>query len=226
MKTITTIQYDPDDPDDLQALRESEHRRLKMGPVLWDRVAAHYQEILENAGLVPLGIEGREYTCEEIDAWKGIKEHHLEAIAAEYLKIYQYFQIKLEKLEGGNLQEWHFLFDDLFEMGQIYERQFWRAGVDPQTGECREQLALERQHSRKQFAEVSEGRSAANAKRHEEAVKLTDIAQDIAEKYWRRKPNATKLEVAKHVVKKWPDKETCGIHKPSESTVRQRIAKT
>jgi hypothetical protein len=160
MKTITTVEYNPDDPADLQALIEYGDHYLKMGRTKWDRVATYYKEILENAGLVPIGIEGREYTLEEISAWKGIEENHLEASAAEYLKIYHYLQIKLESLKAGILKEheWQFLFDDLFEMGQIYERQFWRSGIDPISGKVREELAIGKRNQEKAIPRATEAR--------------------------------------------------------------------
>lgn len=195
-----------------------------VGDDLREANAQRCREILATVGLGDMMDNTCAIDTEKLRA-KGLAEDSAEWLAASWLRSFNRLQNERKRLaaEKGDVS---LVVEHAQELGRIQERMFWRVGVDPQTGERREQLALERRHSRKQFAEVSEGRSAANAKRHEEAVKLTDIAQDIAEEYWRRKPNAPKLEVARHVVKKWPDKETCGIDKPSESTVRQRIAKT
>ena len=195
MKTMSWISYDPNEPDDLKALRKSEDRKQKMGWFIWDRVADYYQEILENAGLVPLGIEGREYTWKQVDAWEGIREYHLEAIAAEYLREYHYFQIGIKQLENGTLQahEQHSLFDHLFEMGQIYERQFWRAGIDPISGKVREELAIGK---RNQELATSKAAAARHKSASENEPEWWDHARIRAKEIHERRPDLSRSAIA------------------------------
>lgn len=195
-----------------------------VGDELREENAQRCREILDTVGLGDM-MEG---TCAVNNGKlraKGLNEDSAQWLAALWLGAFNRLRIAQTHVEAGK-GDVSLLIDHAQELGRIQERMFWRSGVDPETGERREKLALERRHARKRFAEVSEGRSAANAKRKDEAMKLTRIAQGIADEYWHRNPDAPKSQVAKHVVRKWPEKDSCGIDKPSENTVRQRITKT
>ncbi len=68
------------------------------------------------------------------------------------------------------------------ELGKIHERLYWRAGVDPDTRERREALALQARKSRLALkGDPDGGRASANAARHEEAEKWRAVAREVAE---------------------------------------------
>ena len=69
------------------------------------------------------------------------------------------------------------------EMGQIAEGMFWRRGVDPDTRERREALALRAKNSRLALDGDSDGgRASANAMRHQEAEEWRAVAREVAAK--------------------------------------------
>lgn len=67
------------------------------------------------------------------------------------------------------------------DLGKIHERLYWRAGVDPDTRERREALALQARKNRLALAGDSDGgRASANAKRHDEAEPWREVAREVA----------------------------------------------
>jgi hypothetical protein len=67
------------------------------------------------------------------------------------------------------------------DCGRIQERLWWRAGVDPETRERREELALQTRTSRLALnADRDGGRASANAERHAEAEEWREVAREVA----------------------------------------------
>lgn len=133
--------------NDFDALRKEndEYSRYdKYGHAEWERFAAFFEEVLDRAGLKLVGIEGVEYEDEDFAGWRSVQPHDLEYIAREYLVQYHYFAKQRDERFSNfsHTPEFFFLLEHVFKMGELVERQYWRAGIDPISGDTREENAL------------------------------------------------------------------------------------
>jgi len=154
---------------------------------------------------------------------RGLDEDSAQWIAAFWLGTYNRMMAQRRKLVAGDTSPSTIgmMLTHAQEMGRLQERMWWRAGVDPVTGERRERLAVERRNHRRAFAEAKAEREAANAERKEAGRALAALAQGLADECWRRNPSLSKIEVARRVAARWPS--DCEIPRPTANTIRQRI---
>lgn len=154
---------------------------------------------------------------------KKLDEDSAQWIAAEWLAAYNRLRAHRRKLVAGDVSPENIgaMLIHAQDMGRLQERMWWRAGIDPVTGERRERLAVERRNHRRAFAEAKAERQVVNAERHEAGRALAELAQNLAAEIWRRNSALTKIEVARRVAARWPS--DCGIKRPTANTIRQRI---
>jgi hypothetical protein len=90
----------------------------------------------------------------------GATEADAEWIAAEWLAAYRGMLAQRAKLVAGDTSP-NTIGSMLLhaqEMGRLQERMWWRAGVDPQTGKRREELAIGKQAQEKAIPKAIEAR--------------------------------------------------------------------
>ncbi|TPE53227.1 hypothetical protein [Amaricoccus solimangrovi] len=140
-------------------------------------------------------------------------ENHAYAIMQQWLD--RYDELAAERGEAEpNLAR---LIELGEELGRLHERIFWRAGVDRDTGQIRETLALREKKA------VSD-RRAGGATNAAKAERWQAIARRLAaEIRSRRSKPASMLELANAIHQRWPDNEDSP---PSVRTLRNWLAKS
>lgn len=127
-----------------------------VGDELREENAQRCREILATVGLGDM-MDG---TC-AIDRGKlrdkGLSEDSAQWLAAHWLAAFNRLQNERARLEAGQGNE-ALIVEHAQELGRIQERMFWRAGVDPQTGKRREELALGKREQEKAIPRATEAR--------------------------------------------------------------------
>lgn len=127
-----------------------------VGDGLREENAQRCREILATVGLGDM-MDG---TC-AVDRGKlrdkGLAEDSAEWLAALWLAAFNRLKNERAQLdrEKGNVAV---IVEHAQELGRIQERMFWRAGVDPQTGKRREELALGKRQQEKAIPRATEAR--------------------------------------------------------------------
>ncbi len=217
---------DPADRSGLQSAFEAWNAAIPVampgdwiGDALRRENAERCRAIVETVGLTDDGTCGVD-TAALRD--KGLAENSAQWIAAHWLAEYNALVKAKERVIAGDASPGNLgrMLLAAEEMGRLQERLWWRAGVDPETRERRETLALERKKSRLALAKNSE----RNHERQLTAQLWLDVAQPLADAYWRRRPGASKSETAQAVLRDWPTDDDAPTA-PGISSIRQKIYK-
>ena len=226
------VQYDRDEPGAMEACIDAwkafaaQMPREQPGDMPGDALnrenAERCRAILATVGLDNL-MEGRGAVNLGPLRERGLDEDSAQWIAAHWLAAYHSMMTMRAKMVAGDTSPstTGMMLMRAQEMGRLQERMWWRSGIDPETGERRERLAIERRDHRRAFANAAAERQAINAERKEAGRALAALAQRMADECWQRNPVLSKQEVARRLHARWPtDSE---IPRPSVNTIRQRI---
>jgi len=146
----------------------------------------------------------------------GLNEDSAQWIAAEWLAAYNGMRQARERFDrDGSTAAVDEIARFAEEMGCQQERMWWRSGVDPETGERREALALRDRtasKSRKKGGETNRG----------EAEKWRGPACRLAASIMAESPGIKVSECARRVIKRW---DVSGIDPPKFDSLRKILGK-
>jgi hypothetical protein len=157
-----------DDPEDFErALRELSSRQS--ADAYREANAKHVRESLERAA-AKRGMPVAQFAL-------SLAEDHAYRIFWDWLCVYN----RLTRERGKPEPDIALIVEHAEELGKIHERLRWRSGVDPETRERREVLALRAKNSRLALdGDRDGGRASANAMRREEAEEWRAVAREVA----------------------------------------------
>jgi hypothetical protein len=151
MMQRTDLRYRMDDPRDVDACNAALKAWADSLPVAepgdWPGDALHRHNAERCRAIlatVDLADDGKCVVNTEALREKGLAENSAQWIAAHWLAEYNALKQGRERLEAGDVTPENLsrMLMAAEEMGRLQERMWWRAGVDPISGEKREALAL------------------------------------------------------------------------------------